>query len=603
MRARLLTFTPAQAAFALAAYVAIVLNGAFWLRFLGAVRPASSYEWLFIAAVALCVYFALALLFGALTVPYLFKPLVSVVLLSGAAAAYFMREYGIVFDYGMIVNTLQTDRAEASELITWQLYVYLLVFGVIPSVWVLFADIRYDVLWREVRFRVISGAMLVGAIAVCFSAFSMNVASVFREHAVLKHELVPFNYLGALVQYAGRARGKPVQAASRRFGDDAALGASWTETRRRSVTVIVLGETARAQNFSLNGYERLTNPKLAAVDDLISFKQVASCGTATAQSLPCIFSGIGRARSTDRISMQQEGLLDILQRAGFSMLWRDNQTGCKGVCQRIPSENVWPGSKRLADNAISYDDRLVDGLQAWIDGLSGHGVVVLHMMGSHGPAYFRRYPSEFEHFKPACQEAQFSRCTRDALVNAYDNTIVYTDHVLGRLIETLKANDAAGLATAMIYVSDHGEFIGRERRLSAWAAVFHGAQGANARAMAAVAVAKLSARCRHLDGLCRLDAERAVEPRQLLPFRARVARCPDGRARCEPRYARQVPECRALSSSGKLLMFILQPHVDRGFGEEAQHHQRHAAGVAGDVHLAWRDDDRVAGVQGVLAGA
>ena len=92
--------------------------------------------------------------------------------------------------------------------------------------------------------------------------------------------------------------------------------------------------------------------------------------------------------------------------------------------------------------------------------MQGNSVVVLHMMGSHGPAYYKRYPAEFERFQPACKESQFSRCERSQIVNGYDNTIVYTDYVLSQVIELLRLNDSRGLPSAMLYVSDHGELLG-----------------------------------------------------------------------------------------------------------------------------------------------
>jgi lipid A ethanolaminephosphotransferase len=108
----------------------------------------------------------------------------------------------------------------------------------------------------------------------------------------------------------------------------------------------------------------------------------------------------------------------------------------------------------------SFDANLLEGLQAKIDQFQGDAVVVLHMMGSHGPAYYKRYPSAFEQFQPACRESQFSRCTQPQIVNSYDNTILYTDHILARLIELLQSYDSKSMATAMIYLSDHGESLG-----------------------------------------------------------------------------------------------------------------------------------------------
>jgi lipid A ethanolaminephosphotransferase len=154
-------------------------------------------------------------------------------------------------------------------------------------------------------------------------------------------------------------------------------------------------------------------------------------------------------------------LLQILQRAGFSVLWRENQGGCAGVCKGVPMELLErAGTRALFELGESRDENLVKGLQEKIDAMQGDAVIVLHMMGSHGPAYYKRYPAEFERFQPACKESLFSRCERSQIINGYDNTIVYTDYVLSQVIGLLRLNDSRGLPSAMLYLSDHGESLG-----------------------------------------------------------------------------------------------------------------------------------------------
>jgi lipid A ethanolaminephosphotransferase len=225
--------------------------------------------------------------------------------------------------------------------------------------------------------------------------------------------------------------------------------------------VIVIGETARADHFALNGYARPTNPGLTKVSGLINYGQAYSCGTDTAQSVPCMFSGLGRSGFTNAKAEARENLLDIFEHAGIDVVWRENQAGCKGVCARVPTETLTghkvPTYYRSSEN---FDGVLVDGLDARIAKLERDTVIVLHMMGSHGPAYWKRYSESFERFAPACKDAQFSRCELASIINAYDNTIVYSDHVLARLIEVLAGAASNGVDTGMLYVSDHGESLG-----------------------------------------------------------------------------------------------------------------------------------------------
>jgi lipid A ethanolaminephosphotransferase len=230
------------------------------------------------------------------------------------------------------------------------------------------------------------------------------------------------------------------------------------------VLVLVVGETARAANFSLLGYTRPTTPELEKLD-VIAFRNVTSCGTSTEVSVPCMFSPFGRADYDERRIRNSEGLLDVLVRAGYAVKWLDNQSGCKGVCRGAGVEYRKLDAKSapdLCEGDECHDGILVRGLEAELASVARNPardtVIVLHMMGNHGPAYFRRYPPGFRRFTPDCATAELRKCTRDQVVNAYDNAIAYTDHVLAGLVEMLRADSA--IDTALIYVSDHGESLG-----------------------------------------------------------------------------------------------------------------------------------------------
>jgi lipid A ethanolaminephosphotransferase len=174
-----------------------------------------------------------------------------------------------------------------------------------------------------------------------------------------------------------------------------------------------------------------------------------------------MFSGLGHNAFTNAKAEAQENLLDILKRAGVDVVWRENQAGCKGVCARVATETL-TGHKvpTFFPSSENYDDVLVDGIDRAVATMQSDTVIVMHMMGSHGPAYWKRYPQKFETFTPACKDAQFSRCELSSIVNAYDNTIVYSDHVLARLIGVLSQAGGHGVDAGMIYVSDHGESLG-----------------------------------------------------------------------------------------------------------------------------------------------
>jgi lipid A ethanolaminephosphotransferase len=227
----------------------------------------------------------------------------------------------------------------------------------------------------------------------------------------------------------------------------------------RELIIVVVGETARADHFSLNGYRRETNPRLSRENYLVSFRQVSSCGTDTAISVPCLFAFDGRADFDVASARHTENVLDVLAKAGVNILWRDNNSDSKGVAERVRHENFrLPESNPVCDTECR-DVGMLSGLQEYIDSQQGDILIVLHQMGSHGPAYFKRYPPEFEKYKPACHTLELSECTQEEIINAYDDTLLYTDYFLSRVIELLKANTPQ-FETAMFYISDHGESLG-----------------------------------------------------------------------------------------------------------------------------------------------
>jgi lipid A ethanolaminephosphotransferase len=226
--------------------------------------------------------------------------------------------------------------------------------------------------------------------------------------------------------------------------------------------VLVVGETARAANWGLSGYARQTTPQLAALP-VINFSDVSSCGTNTEVSLPCMFAPVGRRQYDEQRIRGSEGLLHVMARAGVAVHWRDNQSGCKGVCDGLPNDSVQglnaPG---LCSEGRCLDEGLLQGIDRRLAQAQGTQLLVLHQLGNHGPAYFRRYPAAFARFTPACEDEDLQHCTREQIVNAYDNALLYTDHVLAQLITQLQAR-ADSVDSALLYVSDHGESLGENR--------------------------------------------------------------------------------------------------------------------------------------------
>ena len=390
---------------------------------------------------------------------WVFKPVLVALFLASSAVAYFMSQYGVLIDANMLRNVAETDIGEVRDLLSFKLLLFVLVLGVLPS-WLLWKlPVKRQPLRRELLGKLV---LAIGSIAVLGGVALVNyqgLASLFRNHHELRLLVVPSNYLNASYGYV-REQLALAKAPLRQIGTDAHKAPAWQAHQRKSLTVLVIGESARAENFGILGYSRDTTPLLSAKHGITAFSNVRSCGTETAVSVPCMFSNMGRGDYDATEARSQEGLLDVLRHAGLAVTWRDNQAGCKGTCDRVAWENLsHQKDPALCNGGECHDEILLNGLQAYIDQLKDDSVLVLHQMGSHGPDYFKRYPQRFEKFTPVCTSNALDDCSRESIVNAYDNTLVYTDYVLSSLIDLLRKNQDK-VDTAMLYIADHGESLG-----------------------------------------------------------------------------------------------------------------------------------------------
>jgi lipid A ethanolaminephosphotransferase len=439
-------------------WIATVGNVPLWreLDALGLLRQRGG--WLLAGALALVIAAALVALLSLLAWRFTLKPAILLLLAATTLGAHFMLQYRIVIDGSMLTNVLQTDRREAADLLDPGLLLSALWGCALPG-WIVWRS-RPELhqgstrLWRNAAAAI---AALLVAVAVVLASFQ-PLASAMRNHKQLRYLMNPLNSLYAAAQVVAqplrRGPGRVVAV-----GQDARLV---ERAGRPPLLVLVLGETARAGNFSVNGYRRPTTPSLER-ENVASFRNVESCGTSTAASVPCMFSPLGREGFEARAS-DHENLLDVLQRAGLAVLWIDNQAGCKGVCARIPSTDTARDDKLLCRDGECLDGVLLEGIDERIAALPSErrerGVVlVLHQMGSHGPAYSRRSPPALKRFLPECTSTALAECSTESLVNAYDNSIAYTDHVLGATVAWLRGR-AGDYDTALLYLSDHGESLG-----------------------------------------------------------------------------------------------------------------------------------------------
>jgi lipid A ethanolaminephosphotransferase len=443
------------------AYVALVLNAPFLLKAASVITSSDDYSLLFLLSVPLFLLSLFILINSVMTIGYLLKPVLIMTVLVSSIIFYAISNYGTVFDYTMVQNAIETDSTEALSYLNIYLIGFLILFGVLPSLLIYWVPIRQLSIGQNILSRLWLIGLCLLVIVPIAGSFYLNYAAVGRNNSDLITYITPYKLLDSSVKFVKRSYFSP----HRDFQLLDSTPSLSESTGATKVTVLVLGETARAQNFSLNGYARPTNQYIQA-KEVMSFSNVASCGTATAISVPCMFSRLDRRSYDQQTADSQQNVLDIIQLAGSDVLWIDNNNGsCKGVCARVKSIELSPEIKnQFCDGEYCVDEALLSPLADKLDNLTHHNtLIVLHMMGSHGPTYFRRFPQNKRPFTPDCQRSDIQNCTQQELVNTYDNTIAYTDYVLSKIIEKLtQLEQTKDIETSMLYISDHGESLGEK---------------------------------------------------------------------------------------------------------------------------------------------
>jgi len=377
-------------------------------------------------------------------------------LIISSFTAYFMNSYNVVIDSDMIRNTVQTNIDESMDLFNFKLLIYLLLLGVLPSIFVYKTKIEYGS-FKEETFRKIKTILLsLLVIIIMIFSFSKFYTSFFREHKPLRYYTNPTYWIYGIGDYISKTfnGGKIVLQPT---GMDAKILPSKDKPK---LVIMVVGEAARADHFSLNGYEKETNPLLKR-EKIINLPNIHSCGTSTAHSVPCMFSMYDRDDYSYKKAIRHENVLDVLKHTNsVEILWRDNNSDSKGVALRVPFKDFKTPKNNTLCEGECRDEGMLVGLDKYIKTREGKDIlVILHQMGNHGPAYYKRYPKEFEKFTPVCETNQLEECSKESINNAYDNAILYTDYFLSKTINLLKKYEN-NYETTMIYMSDHGESLG-----------------------------------------------------------------------------------------------------------------------------------------------
>ena len=368
------------------------------------------------------------------------KCLLVIFFIVNAVAIYFVNTYGVIIDEAMVGNVLKTDYAEATSFFSIKLIVYIVLLGIIPAIYISKAKI-INVTVK--RFFIVTGLVLLCMLALVFANAS-NWLWIDKNSKTLGGLAMPWCYTVNISLYYAHKHQENEK--------EILLPNAVIKDNQKSVVVLVIGESARSQNFSLYGYGKNTNPLLSKTPGVFHFN-AASCATYTAAGVKCILE---HANTSDFYEM----LPNYLYRNGIEVIWRTSNWGEPPI--HIKNyQNADALRKNCKGEECNYDEILLTGLKEQIAASTKNKIlIVLHTSTSHGPTYSKKYPPQFETFKPVCNTVELGKCAQSELINAYDNTIVYTDYILHNVIDNLK--QLKEYKSAMIFVSDHGESLGEK---------------------------------------------------------------------------------------------------------------------------------------------
>ncbi len=440
----------------LALYFCFISNASFW-RHVRALAGNGMHEWptLFLISLPFALFFLMyAIMLILCSNHYLLKPIASVLLLTCAMATYATYNYGIIIDGAMLTNILQTNQAEALSYLSVSSIVAFVLLGLVPCLILWRIRIIYPPFFKSWLERLLTLALSLALAALCIFPYYQQYSFIGRDNKNLNKEILPVSYVysaGRLVHERFFAQETPYVS----LGDNATVAAH----HKPRLLFLVLGETARAANFSALGYHRPTNIYTDS-ENVINFRDVTSCATATAYSVPCMFSNLTRQHYTPKKVENREGLMDVLQKAGIQITWLDNDDGCKGVCDRVKSVQISPIDKEHCNGSTCRDEVFLRYAKELAQDIKQDTVIAFHLIGSHGPRYYERYPQHMRTFTPDCRRPDVENCSLEEVVNSYDNSIRYTDYVIFSLIEEVLEQHMDEVDPMLLYVSDHGESLG-----------------------------------------------------------------------------------------------------------------------------------------------
>ena len=367
--------------------------------------------------------------------------LLAIFAIINATAVYFIITYSAIINATTIENVFNTRYSEASGFFSWSLWMFIAVFGVLPALYCLMQPV---VIGKAKKLGIYCGSSL----AIILLVASLNISQtlwISQHDTELGGLLQPWSYVVNTCRVISSYQDEQAEEIKLPDGTIA--------DHEKAVVVLVIGESARKANFQLYGYQRDTNPLLSKQEGLKVY-QATACATYTTAGTKAILEP---KDSGDLYEL----LPNYAFRTGVDVSWRTSNWG-------EPPIHI---DEYLTDTDLSdlyqgksndYDDILYYGLRERIESSKKDKVlIILHTSTSHGPKYADKYPKQFEVYKPVAKNIEEGEKNIGMLINAYDNTIRYTDFLLNSLINTLR--EMKDWHSAMIFISDHGESLGENK--------------------------------------------------------------------------------------------------------------------------------------------
>ncbi|MDI9348341.1 MAG: sulfatase-like hydrolase/transferase [Methylacidiphilales bacterium] len=385
----------------------------------------------------------------------------------GGFIDYYTSVFGICIDKTMIANAFNTDVNETLELLHAGALINTFLFGILPAIFILLVPIQQvtnkNKLLTMALLPILSLVLVIGVLLIPVGAHRMFHV-ILSATGTLSCALYPSNVINSSIRHgiSGIEEFWLSFTTKEVTAPDAQVKNLHSNTLP-TVMILVIGETARAKSYSLNGYPRATNPYLSK-QSVISFTNASSCGTQTIISVPCIFSEFGNHRQYRSTYLYtNENLLHVLMRVGVSVFWLSNNSIFKRLLYDIPHAKFGNHPSYPCIAIGCYDQQFISDLKVRMQSIkqqSSSALLVYHLYGSHFD-YDSRTPQEFKQFNPICPKGSFSTCSVEQITNSYDSTILYNDYVLAHLIEELKPYTNS-VASVLLYTSDHGESLGEQ---------------------------------------------------------------------------------------------------------------------------------------------